>query len=154
MIFAYPMWDANSAMAAVRDSGRADRAATLLLGLSVQGKRHAMLSMLFGAGLVLQGARMEAGDRQATLVLVRRGLVLLLIGLLHGILLCSADILAFYAIVSLVALWFRRIPARAMLAASVAATLSGVIILGAYGAAHPADPIPGPRIRAARVAVL
>jgi len=112
--FAYPMWDANSAMAAVRDASLADRVAMALLGLFVQGKFYVLLSVLFGAGLVLQGRRVEAGGQPATVILVRRCLTLLVIGLLHGILLYSADILAFYALVALTAMGFRRFLLRGL----------------------------------------
>jgi uncharacterized protein len=149
--FAYPMWDANSAMAAVRDASLADRVTMALLGLFVQGKFYMLLSVLFGAGLVLQGRRVEAGGQPATLILVRRCLTLLVIGLIHGILLYSADILAFYAVVALAALGFRQVSARALLVASATAVLGGVIVLAAYGATHPASPVPGPPDWAARV---
>jgi uncharacterized protein len=138
-------------MAAVRDASLADRVTMALLGLFVQGKFYMLLSVLFGAGLVLQGRRVEAGGQPATVILVRRCLTLLVIGLIHGILLYSADILAFYALVALAALGFRRIPARALLVVSVAAVLGGVIVLAAYGATHPESPVPGPPDWAARV---
>jgi uncharacterized protein len=81
-------------------------------------------------------------------------LILLVIGLLHGILLYSGDILAFYGLVALIALGFRRAQGSALLAAAAAAFLGGVIVLAAYGAAHPARPLPGPVDWAARVVEL
>jgi uncharacterized protein len=72
-----------------------------------EGKMRAIFSMLFGAGVVLMTTRAEkrgAGGQIADIYL-RRNMWLLLFGLLHGCLLWNLDILFFYALTALLALY-------------------------------------------------
>lgn len=72
----------------------------------VQGKFYTLFSLLFGIGFVLMSRRSE------TRVFVRRMVTLGVIGLIHGVLVWSGDILLSYAIVGLMLLLFREVSVR------------------------------------------
>lgn len=89
-----------------------------LLGLVfwlVQGKFYCLFSFLFGAGFSVQTARLEARGARTGSIYTRRQLVLLGIGLLHGVLLWMGDILAAYALAGLLLLAFRKRQPRTLL---------------------------------------
>lgn len=92
------------------------------------GKMRALFSMLFGAGLVLLGERMERAGRGggATDLLVRRCLWLVLFGIVHRFALqWTGDILYAYGLLGLVAVVARQWRPRSMIVA-------GVLCLGAF----------------------
>ncbi|MDO5610113.1 MAG: DUF418 domain-containing protein [Pseudomonadota bacterium] len=72
----------------------------------VQGKFYTLFSLLFGIGFVLMSKRSEPR------VFVRRMAVLGVIGLIHGVLIWSGDILLSYAIIGLALLLFREVSVR------------------------------------------
>lgn len=74
----------------------------------VQGKFYCLFSFLFGMGFSVQAARLEARGASPARVYSRRLLVLLAIGLLHGILIWMGDILAAYALAGFLLLAFRQ----------------------------------------------
>ncbi len=142
LIFAFPVQAAG--VIRERVSG-ADAVATLFVALFVEGKFYTLFSILFGMGLALQSARAEEQGRPFAGVYLRRIFVLLLIGIVHGILLFAADILAFYAVVALVAIPFRKLAPKTLLTTGVALYAAGTLALGAYvtvgrTGAMPADP--------------
>ena len=77
-----------------------DRAAELVSNLVFAHRSVSLLAFLLGVGLVVQSRALERA--QVSAALSRRYLVLLAIGVLHGLLLWPGDILAAYAIVVLV----------------------------------------------------
>jgi uncharacterized protein len=72
----------------------------------VDGKMRGLFSLLFGASMMLVINRAEAKDEDATAVHRKRMLWLLLIGLVHGYLIWSGDILTLYAICGMIAAAF------------------------------------------------
>jgi uncharacterized protein len=87
-----------------------------------------LFSMLFGAGIVLMTAKAERGGRRSLGLHYRRMFWLLVIGLLHGYLLWSGDILALYAVCGFIVYWCRRWPARRQLIAGILVFAVGPLI--------------------------
>jgi len=83
-----------------------------------EGKMRAIFSMLFGAGVVLMTTRAEkrgAGGQIADIYL-RRNMWLMLLGLLHGCVLWTGDILFLYALTALLVLYpLRKLKAKTLL---------------------------------------
>jgi uncharacterized protein len=73
------------------------------LGVLVEFKALALFSLLFGVGLAIQYDRIAVSERRA-LLLVRRMLALLLLGLVHLLLIWNGDILCEYAVAGLIVL--------------------------------------------------
>jgi uncharacterized protein len=80
-----------------------DRIVLVILKVGIDLKALAVFSLLFGAGLAIQFDQLSTHPRRMAL-LVRRLLVLLLIGVAHLVLLWNGDILVEYAIAGLIAL--------------------------------------------------
>ena len=88
-----------------------DRWADTAIYLLVQGKFYPLFSLLFGMGFAVMLHRAEVAERPFFAVYLRRILVLLGLGLAHGFLLWSGDILVAYAVMGfLLLLFFRRTP--------------------------------------------
>lgn len=88
-----------------------------LLGALVwlaQGKFYGLFSFLFGLGFALQGARFHARGADGHRLLQRRLWVLLGLGLAHGILIWSGDILFMYAVIGFLLLRFTARSDRAI----------------------------------------
>jgi uncharacterized protein len=119
-----------------------DQAVALAVALFADGKFITLFSILFGMGLALQSQRARASERPLTRVYVRRLIVLFVIGIVHGLLFSTADILSLYAIVGLVALWLRGMPARRLLVLAVGLYAAGVLLLGVYAAQSPDGSLP------------
>lgn len=82
-----------------------------------QQKFYTLFGMLFGASILLVGG--EGADRDRTVILVRRLVSLLVIGLIHGFLIWQGDVLTYYALVGLVVMWARSWPAGRLLKAGI-----------------------------------
>lgn len=87
--------------------------------LLFQDKMIALLSLLFGAGLVLQARSEAAAGRSGTGRWLRRCAWLLAIGVAHALLLWYGDILNTYAICGLLLWPLARLPVRWLVAAGV-----------------------------------
>jgi uncharacterized protein len=101
------------------------------------GKIFPIFSFLFGIGLFL------IGERSATRVLLRRSAGLLLLGVAHAILLFPGDILASYALLTLVFLGLRGRTTRTLLitaAFCMALTAVGYFVMGRMSEAIPDIP--------------
>jgi uncharacterized protein len=107
-----------------RSASPADHAVETVLTLAVDLKAFALVSLLFGAGLAIQFERLAANPRRGVL-LVRRLLVLLAIGLIHLVLIWNGDILTEYAVAGFLVLPFLFGP-RWLLASAA------VVLLGLY----------------------
>ncbi len=86
------------------DTTAADRAADVLIALLVDNRGFPLFAMLFGYGIgILYRRSRQRGEppRRFVLRMARRHLGLLAIGLAHGILLFSGDILVAYAIIGM-----------------------------------------------------
>jgi uncharacterized protein len=87
----------------------------------LEGSQRAIFSMLFGAGTILFITRLEkrVDGMMAAEYFIRRQLWLLVFGLFDAfILLWNGDILFEYAICGIIMFAFRRLPAKALLAAA------------------------------------
>ncbi|WP_282272660.1 DUF418 domain-containing protein [Stenotrophomonas sp. PS02298] len=108
----------------------------------VQGKFFTLFSLLFGAGFAVMAQRAAIAGRDFTRFYLRRSLGLLVIGVLHGLLLWSGDILVAYALLSFVLLAFREAPRSWLPALGTMAYLGAAVLmlmLGALMQLVPAD---------------
>ncbi len=89
----------------------ADTLAMAVQWLFFEGKMRALFSLLYGAGSMLLLERLERrrGAGHAADIFHRRNMWLLLLGVVHGALIWSGDVLLFYASVSLLALYPLRL---------------------------------------------
>ncbi len=142
LTFAYPTASAPTELAAWRGTGPADVATVFLVGLLVEGKFYTLLSVLFGMGLRLQSLRAGMAGRPFGAFAVRRLALLFVIGIVHGVFLYAGDILAFYALVGLAALPFRRLSRRGLAVAAFGCACLCVTTLTLYAWAHPVHPYP------------
>lgn len=102
-------------------AGPLDRAAALLREELFAGKFNSMFSLLFGIGFTIQLGRLRATQpARATLIYVRRLLVLAAIGLVHAGLLWSGDVLLVYAVLGFALLVLRPVPDAVLIALIVA----------------------------------
>ncbi len=76
--------------------------------LIFSGKMMSLFSILFGAGFALQAQRIQAVGRKYTGLYYRRVFWLLVIGLIHGYLFWSGDILVTYAVCGAFLFLFRN----------------------------------------------
>ena len=102
-------------------TARFDAIALEAMELLVNIKFITLFSLLFGLGFSLQMERAQASGGLARFV--RRLLVLLAIGLLHGFFVWWGDILLTYAVVGLALLGFRHASDRTLLVAGLALAL-------------------------------
>ena len=100
-------------------TGTADRVAQYLIFYLARGKFVSMLSFLFGLGFALQLLRAEARGTAIFPVYRRRLLALLLFGVAHSFLLWAGDILARYAVLGFLLLFFVRLKPKAVLLAAL-----------------------------------
>ena len=107
-----------------------DRAVETILMIGIDLKAFALFSLLFGIGLAIQFERLEASSRRA-LLLVRRLVVLLAIGLLHLCFLWYGDILTEYALAGLIVLPLLWGP-RWLLACGALASLALYLLIQSY----------------------
>jgi uncharacterized protein len=110
-----------------------DRAVEIFLDRAIALKAFALFSLLFGVGLAMQFDRL-AHERR-TILLLRRLMALLAIGLVHLILVWNGDILTEYALAGLITLPFLFGP-RWFLA------ISGLLFLSLYLSFPPLVPLP------------
>ncbi len=86
-------------------------------------KFMSIFSMLYGAGMVLFTARIEARGARPFPVFLRRSLWLLVFGLLHAYLIWSGDILVSYAICGLAVYRLRKLDPQRLI-------IAGLIVVG------------------------
>jgi uncharacterized protein len=101
-----------------------DRGLELTQSWLILGRPYAILAFLFGIGFALQLGQADDRNRDAHGTFYRRMLVLLLIGVVHGVFIWHADILTQYALLGFLLIPFHRLPPRRLLIAAV------VILLG------------------------
>jgi uncharacterized protein len=101
-----------------RTASPIDRAVEYFLMLAVDMKAFALFSLLFGVGLAIQFERLAANPDRIRLLL-RRLVILLVIGLLHLCLIWNGDILTEYALAGFVVLPFLFGPRRLLALASL-----------------------------------
>lgn len=87
-----------------------------------QQRFYTLFAMLFGVSIFLVGG--DGTDRQRTVILVKRLVCLLAIGLIHGFAIWYGDILTIYAVLGLLVMWVRGWPARRLLWVGIAVHLA------------------------------
>ena len=105
-------------------NGTADPASHLAFAAVMvlfEGKMRALLSILFGASMLLFLDSAEASGRDGVVLQIRRLIWLAVIGYLHFAVLWWGDILFTYACAGFIALWLCRLPARTMTTAALLA---------------------------------
>lgn len=122
----------GSGFGALGDASVLDRAATWLIAFGFQTKFYVLFSFLFGYGLSVQMTRAAARGNPVVPRFVRRLVFLLLLGLLHGLLLYTGDILVTYALLGVILLLLRNAADRVLLRVAVAlvAGTVGLVVLG------------------------
>ncbi len=95
--------------------GPIDFAAYAFNFVLIDGKMRGLFSFLFGASMLLIIQKAEAKGENPASVHFRRQLVLLLIGALHFYLIWYGDILFGYALIGMLAWFFREKPARVLI---------------------------------------
>lgn len=109
----------------------ADAVAGWLIGFFAQGKFYPLFSLLFGLGFAVQLERAQARRRSFVPVYLRRLLVLLAIGVAHGVLVWAGDILTVYALLGFLLLLAGRGSARWLLIlAGIAYAVQILLVIG------------------------
>jgi uncharacterized protein len=126
----------------------ADRIVDTLVYLLVQGKFYPLFSLLFGMGFALMLVRAQQSGAAFPMPYLRRVVALLAIGLAHGLLLWSGDILLIYALLALpLLLFFRDTPESRLPGWGIGLMLFPCVLLlglGAMGSAMLASPDAAP----------
>lgn len=113
----------------------ADRTMDAIIYVLVQGKFITLFSLLFGMGFAVMLERAQARGGNGTVLYARRLLALLGIGLVHGLLIWSGDILMSYALLGFVLLlFFRRTPVSRLPKWGIAACLLPLLLLWLWAA--------------------
>jgi uncharacterized protein len=85
-----------------------DRTIIILIRFLVVAKFYSLFSFLFGWGMAIQMERAAARSTNFVPIYVRRLLILLGVGIIHGVLIWSGDILTLYALLGLILILFRN----------------------------------------------
>ena len=93
-----------------------DLAAYAFNFILIDGKMRGLFSFLFGASMLLVIEKAEAKGQNSASVHYRRMLVLLLFGAIHFYFIWFGDILFGYAVIGMLAWFFRNLPPRKLIA--------------------------------------
>jgi len=121
----------NMPLRVVAQTGAHPLANTLAMALQwlfFEGKMRALFTMLYGAGSMLLLDRLERRRSvgRAADIFHRRNMWLLLLGMVHGTLIWSGDVLLFYASISLLALYpLRHLSSRQLIQIGLPLALAG-----------------------------
>ncbi|MCE3264095.1 MAG: rane protein [Pseudoduganella sp.] len=123
----------RSGTAHVDYTGTLDQAVRYLVALLFDGKFYLLFSLLFGYSFSLQLDAAQRADTSFKARMLRRGLGLFALGILHGCLLFEGDILNSYGLLSFFLLaWHGLSPQRALRRAAWLLVLPA-LLLGAMG---------------------
>lgn len=115
-----------------------DRGVEMLRGAVLDGKFNSLLSFLFAIGFTLQIERLRAGDAaRGTWLYLRRIGVLLGLGVLHGWIFWSGDVLHIYALLGLFLLGLSRLSDRAVIL-----SIGGIFLLTTAWATYRVTQLP------------
>ena len=137
LTFASPAWSATTPA-----SAEGSQVLGLLVGFLIEGKFYVLFSLLFGMGLALQSGRAKTAGRPFARVYVRRLAGLFVLGIAHGVLLYSGDILALYAVLGVVGMALCRLRQRTLFVLTVAFLLTNVSAIGVHSALNPGSVMP------------
>jgi uncharacterized membrane protein YeiB len=102
----YFLWTDSSLGGYPYEVGALDRVTTWVLTTFVDARAYPLFALLFGYGVAQVVRRhVELGLKRARRVLWRRAGVLVVVGLVHGIVLYSGDVLAGYGVLLAVGAW-------------------------------------------------
>lgn len=131
--FAFPMERVLAGTIPVQSA--LDRGLLVAIDLFVTGKFFPLFSLLFGFGFAIQLDRAELRRDDASWRLVRRQLMLLLLGVAHAYFIWPGDILAFYGCLGLFLLLFKKTKPRKLSIIAfltlVVPTVAWCVLLGA-----------------------
>jgi uncharacterized protein len=108
--------------------GKADYVSWLVSFVFIDGKMRGLFSFLFGASMLLVIETAEAKGESAAGVHYRRMIWLLLFGLVHYYFIWFGDILAGYAMIGMIAWFFRRLSPRALVLWGLGFAIVGLLI--------------------------
>ncbi len=113
------------------DLSGANRWVWILSHVFADQKFMTIFSLLFGAGIVLMCAKLDARGQRAWAVHYRRTFWLLIFGLAHAYLLWSGDILVAYALCGFWVYWLRRLrPGWQMALGILVVSISALLMMG------------------------
>lgn len=125
-----------------------DRIAQALIDTFVQGKFLTIFAFLFGVGFAVQLERARARGARFGWTYIRRLLILIAFGLIHGLLIWFGDILLVYGLLGLILLFFRNRKEKTLaIWATIAYLLPTLLMLFVFvmiQAGVPVPPIPEP----------
>lgn len=110
------------------DLTASDRAISWIYEWMIDSRLYTLLGFLFGMGFALQLDRAGAQGSEARRVFLRRMLVLLGFGALHGMFIWRGDILTQYALLGFVLVLFARLSQRGLAVATAAVYFFGSYI--------------------------
>ena len=128
-LYGWPNWGPLRSMRTQLPGGSLDEATSWFLWLFAEDKFYPLLSFLFGVGFSIQLARSDSRDSNFLSIYRRRLLALLLIGLVHGLLLWSGDILVRYALIGFLLLPFRERSPKTILVFAVTFVFIPIVLL-------------------------
>jgi len=114
-----------------------DAAARLFIKFFAEFKFITIFSLLFGMGLAIQSRRAQQRGAPFARTYVRRLIILLIIGLMHGLLLWYGDVLFLYALVGLIAILFRNLRPKVLLTVAVCLFFFPFVLLSGCAAVAP-----------------
>lgn len=116
---------------AVQQEGPLAQGLHLVTRVLFESKSYPLFSMLFGMGMALMYQRARALNRPFVTPYLRRLFLLAAFGLAHALLIWYGDILFYYFMVGLVAMWFVGLRPRTLLiVAAVCVAIATVILAG------------------------
>ncbi len=127
-----------------REMAPIDAAARLFVKFFAEFKFITIFSLLFGMGLAIQNQRARQRSAPFARTYVRRLIILLLIGLAHGLLLWYGDVLCLYAVVGLLAFLFRNLRPRTLLIVAVCLFFVPFGLMGGCAAMSPGQDLSRP----------
>ncbi len=109
-----------------------DRALVVARDFLIQAKFYSLFSFLFGWGMSIHMLRAQQRGMKFLPVYLRRLLILLLLGLAHGILIWDGDILTYYALMGFLLVLFRNRSERFLLITAVTLLLFSIFMTLPY----------------------
>ena len=106
-----------------------DKIVIVLVMFLFQAKFYSLFSLLFGWGMSIQMERAAAKGTPFVPVYIRRQLILLAFGLIHGIFIWPGDILTNYAFLGLFLLLFRKSSKRTLLIGVALSLLLAILVV-------------------------
>ncbi len=106
-----------------------DKIVIIVVMFLFQAKFYSLFSLLFGWGMSMQMERAVAKGTPFVPIYIRRQLILLVFGLIHGIFIWHGDILTTYAILGLLLLLFRNSSNRTLLIGVALSLLFAILMV-------------------------